>query len=96
MAKKQIKEKSIKETLWDSANFYNWQQEEYEQSYKDVPEYCYFATLQEIETKGWSLVPSKYIEFANRDKGIDFDVKMKQLQDEMRELLNEEAESRKN
>lgn len=76
-------------------NFHNWQREGHEQTYRNVPEYCYSATLEEIEAKGWSLVPSKYIEFKNRDEGIDFDTKMKQLQSEMQELLREEEESKK-
>ena len=50
--------------------------------------------LNEIEEKGWSLVPSKYIEFRNRDEQIDFDTKMKQLQAEMRNLLQQEEESK--
>lgn len=76
-------------------NFHNWQREGYEQTYQNVPEYCYSATLEEIETKGWSLVPSKYIEFKSRDEGIDFDSKMKELQAEMKELLKQEEESKK-
>ena len=54
----------------------------------------YSATLDEIEKKGWSLVPSKYIEFRNRDEQIDFDTKMKQLQADMRDLLQQEEESK--
>ena len=76
-------------------NFHNWQCEGYKQTYHNVPEYCYSATLEEIEAKGWSLVPSKYIEFKNRDEGIDFDTQMKRLQDEIRELLRQEEESKR-
>lgn len=76
-------------------NFHNWQREGYEQTYRNVPEYCYSATLEEIEAKGWSLVSSKYIEFKNRDEGIDFDTQMKRLQGEMRELLRQEEESKR-
>ena len=76
-------------------NFHNWQREAHEQTYHNVPEYCYSATLEEIEAKGWSLVPSKYIEFKNRDEGIDFDSQMKRLQGEMRELLRQEEESKR-
>lgn len=76
-----------------SENFHNWQREGYEQTYQNVPEYCYSATLEEIETKGWSLVPSKYIEFKSRDEGIDFDSRMKELQAEMKELLKQEEKS---
>ena len=75
-------------------NFHNWQREGYEQTYHDEPEYCYSATLDEIEKKGWSLVPSKYIEFRNRDEQIDFDTKMRQLQAEMCDLLQQEEQSK--
>lgn len=77
-----------------SENFHNWQRKGYEQTYQNVPEYCYSATLEEIETKGWSLVPSKYIEFKSRDEGIDFDSRMKELQAEMKELLKQEEKSK--
>lgn len=76
-------------------NIHNWQREGYETTYKDIPEYCYSASLDEIERKGWSLVPSKYIESKNRDAGIDFDARMRELQSEMRELLTQEEESKK-
>ena len=39
-------------------------------------------------------MPSKYIEFRNRDEQIDFDPKMKQLQADMRDLLQQEEESK--
>jgi len=39
-------------------------------------------------------VPSRYIEFVNRDENIDFDTKMKTLQAELKELLIEEEKSK--
>ncbi len=75
-------------------NIHNWQREGYEETYTNIPEYCYSATLEEIEQKGWSLVPSKYIEFEDRDEHVDFDEKMKELQAEMTSLLKQEAESK--
>ncbi len=53
-------------------NFHNWQRIGYEETYHDEPEYYYSVTIDEIEKKGWSLVPSKYIEFRNSDEQIDF------------------------
>lgn len=76
-------------------NFHNWQREGHERTYQNIPEYCYSATLEEIEAKDWSLVPSKYIEFKNRDEAVDFDAEMRELQSEIAELLREEARSRK-
>lgn len=63
-------------------------------TYKNVAEYCYSASLEEIEKKGWSLVPSKYIEFKNKDEQIDFDARMRELQNELSELLQQEEESK--
>ena len=84
-----------KEQIADIAdNFHNWQCEGHEQTYKDVAEYCYSASLAEIEQKGWSLVPSKYIEFIDRGENIDFDTKMKEIQTELGELLKQEEESK--
>ena len=62
--------------------------------YKDVPEYCYSASLEEVAKKDFSLVPSKYIEFVNRDENIDFDEKMESLKTEFAELLKAEAASK--
>ena len=39
-------------------------------------------------------MPSRYIEFVNRDENIDFDTKMKGLQAELKELLIEEEKSK--
>ena len=75
-------------------NIHNWQREGHEATYHNIPEYCYSAPMEEIERKGWSLVPSKYIEFKDRNEGIDFDAKMKELQSEMQALLKQEAESK--
>jgi type I restriction enzyme M protein len=72
--------------------YHNWQQQA--NHYKDIPEYCYSAKLEEIEKKDFSLVPSKYIEFVNRDENIDFDDKMKVLQSEFVDLLKDEEKSK--
>ncbi|MGZ9677516.1 N-6 DNA methylase [Flavobacterium sp. GNP001] len=62
--------------------------------YKNVPEFCYAASFDEVAAKDFSLVPSKYISFVNRDENIDFDEKMTVLQTEFRELLQAEAQSK--
>ena len=63
--------------------------------YQNVPEYCYSATIDEVRAKDYSLVPSKYIEFVNRDENVDFDEKMQTLQSEFAELLKAETASKK-
>ncbi|SDH29899.1 type I restriction-modification system subunit M [Winogradskyella thalassocola] len=72
--------------------YHKWQQKE--SGYKNIPEFCYAATLEEIRKKDYSLVPSKYIEFVNRDENINFDEKMKDLQTEFSSLLKDEAQSK--
>lgn len=62
--------------------------------YQDIPEFCYSASFEEVAKKDFSLVPSKYIEFVNRDENIDFDKKMKNLQKELSELLQAEEQSK--
>ena len=74
--------------------YHNWQQEGYEETYENIPEFCYSASYDEVEEKGFTLVPSRYIEFVNRDENIDFDTKMKTLQAELKELLIEEEKSK--
>lgn len=73
---------------------HDWQQVDIEKTYQDIPEYCYSATIDEIKAKDYSLVPSKYIEFVNRDENIDFDEKMVSLQQEFTDLLKAEANSK--
>lgn len=74
-----------------TSTYHKWQTQEIE----NIPEFCYSATFEEVEKKDFSLVPSKYIEFVNRDENIDFDEKMKQLQNDITELLKEEENSKK-
>lgn len=73
--------------------YHAWQQVGYEENYKNVPEFCYSANISEIVEKGYTLVPSRYIEFVNRDENIDFCAKMQTLQTELKELLIQEKQS---
>jgi len=83
-----------KQHIEDAANTYHrWQQ--LDTGYKNTPEYCYSASREEIIAKDFSLVPSKYIEFVNRDENIDFDEKMTTIQAELAELLRTEEQSKK-
>ena len=74
--------------------YHSWQQEGFENTYEDIPEFCYSASFDEVAEKGFTLVPSRYIEFINRDENIDFDTKMKSLQSELKELLIAEEKSK--
>ena len=73
--------------------YHKWQEKD--KGYENIPEYCYSASLEEINRKDFNLAPSKYIEFVNRDENINFDDKMSSLRSEFCELLREEDKSRK-
>lgn len=73
--------------------FHSWQREEGD--YENKAEFTYSADIDEVRDKDYSLVPSKYIEFINRDEVIDFDEKMTSLQSEFSELLQKEEESKR-
>ena len=51
--------------------------------------------MAEIEKNGWSLVPSKYIEFIDHDLEIDYPAEMRRIQQEMRDILEQEKASQK-
>lgn len=65
--------------------------------YADVPEFCQSVKILKkdkvqpedtsIEDKDFSLAPSKYIEFIDRDLEIDYAKEMARIQDEMRLLM---------
>ena len=46
-----------------------------------------------VEQQGWTLVPSKYIEFIDHDLDIDFPAEMARIQGEMKEILAQEKKS---
>ena len=85
---------SDKHILDISKTYHTWQQDIAEQEYENIPEYCYSANIEKIKQKDYSLVPSKYIEFINRDENVDFDAKMQSLQEEFSKLLKNEEESK--
>lgn len=61
--------------------------------YVNVPEFCYSANLKEITQNNYSLVPSKYIEFNDRDSGLDYKEEMTRIQLDIANLVKEEKKS---
>ncbi|MCH6236812.1 type I restriction-modification system subunit M [Cognataquiflexum rubidum] len=76
-----------------TSTYHNWQQINWEMIYKNIPEFCYSAHFDELKHNDFSLVPSKYIEFIDRDSEIDFDIEMKRIQKDFKTLLEEEKRS---
>ena len=72
----------------------SWQEED--GNYKDIPELCKSVSLEGergLRDKDYSLAPSKYIEFIDRDLDIDYEEEMVRIQEEMRIVLKKEKQS---
>lgn len=82
------------QNIFDIAKTYHqWQEEN--SGYENIPEYCYSASIEDIEKKDFSLIPSDYIEFVNRDEKINFADNMLNLKKDMEDLLKAESHSKK-
>ena len=75
--------------------YHTWQNEGTDGTNYAVPELYRSVGIEEIKSQGWSLVPSKYIEFIDHDLDIDFNVEMSRIQAEMRDVLAQEKQSQK-
>ena len=75
--------------------YHTWQGAGVDGAHYGVPELYRSVGIDEIEQNGWSLVPSKYIEFIDHDLEIDFPAEMRRIQQEMRDILAQEKESQK-
>lgn len=84
------------EEIKEFANTYHtWQQTIASTNYQNIDEYCYSASIEEVRVKDYSLVPSKYIKFLNKDENIDFDEKMNSLKNEITDILKADVKSKK-
>jgi len=75
--------------------YHTWQNEGADGANYEVPELYRSVGIEEIKSQGWSLVPSKYIEFIDHDLDIDFNAEMSRIQAEMRDILAQEKQSQK-
>lgn len=77
-----------------STTYHTWRSKKDFAQYKDIPEYCYSANLDEIRDKNYTLIPSKYIEFINKDETHEYDERMREIQSELQSLFEEYDETR--
>lgn len=75
--------------------YHTWQIEGTDGRNYEVPELYRSVGIEEIENKGWTLIPSKYIEFIDHDLDIDYEKEMARIQAEMREIMKQEKESQR-
>ena len=86
----------ITEQIQRAADIYHtWQSEGTDGTNYEEPELYRSVSMGEIERQGWSLIPSKYIEFVDHDLDIDYPAEMLRIQKEMRETMAAEKQSQK-
>lgn len=73
--------------------YHTWQCEGTDGKKYEVPELYRSVSIEEIESKGWTLTPSKYIEFIDHDLEIDYEKEMARIQAEMQEVMKLEKKS---
>ena len=67
--------------------YHDWQLEGTDGKNYSVPELYRSVGLDEIIENNYSLVPSRYIEFVDRDQAIDYEKAMKDAADKVSNLL---------
>jgi len=70
--------------------YHRWQSPDCNSSTFAEPEYYRSVGKEEIAQNGWSLVPSRYIEFVDRDKDLDYRSIIAEKQQEITRLLKEQ------
>ena len=84
----------VTEQIERAADIYHtWQSEGTDGTNYEVPELYRSVSIDEIESKGWTLTPSKYIEFIDHDLDIDYEKEMARIQAEMKKVLVQEKKS---
>lgn len=73
--------------------YHTWQSEGTDGTKYEVPELYRSVRIDEIENKGWTLTPSKYIEFIDHDLDIDYEKEIARIQAEMQEVMKAEKKS---
>ena len=74
----------ITEQIEKAATIYHtWQLEGTDGTNYAIPELYRSVGIDEIESKGWALTPSKYIEFIDHDLEIDYEKEMARIQSEI-------------
>lgn len=80
--------------------FFDWQFGKGWQSEKGgkyaKPELYYSATLEEIAERNYSLVPSRYIEFVDRDTELDYKTALKEIGGKTAELIKRQSKNAAN
>ena len=73
--------------------YHTWQSVGTDGAKYEVAELYRSVGSKEIESNGWALTPSKYIQFIDRDLDIDYEKEMSRIQAEMQNIMKAEKKS---
>jgi type I restriction enzyme M protein len=77
------------------ATYHGWQREDLFAAYKDIPEFCFSASKTQVIANDYTLVPSKYIEFIDKDADIDFAKEMEKIRKSYTSLIKQDLSVQK-
>ena len=72
-----------------ATTYHNWKKKD---DFKNEDEYCYSATLEEIRSNNYSLVPSKYIKYKKIDEIKYFNDEIIKVKEELQKIREENVE----
>ncbi len=67
----------------------NWKSEKNFKKYKNIDEFCYSASIKEIEKKDFSLAPSKYINLKKKDNDTNFEKEILNIKNQINKISKE-------
>lgn len=77
------------------ATYHGWQREDLFAVYQDIPEFCFSASKTQVIANDYTLVPSKYIEFIDKDADIDFAKEMEKIRKSYISLIKQDLSIQK-
>lgn len=86
----------VTEQIERAADIYHtWQKEGTNGTKYEISELYRSVDIDEVESKGWTLTPSKYIEFTDHDLDINYEKEMVRIQTEMKAIIKQEKKAQK-
>lgn len=70
--------------------YQSWQREDLFAEYKDIPEFCFSASKNQVVENDYTLVPSKYIEFVDKGADINFAKEMEKIRKSYASLIKQD------
>ena len=87
---KKFKQLTREEISRVANTLHEWQSVNCKKKYKNIPEYCASATLEDIKNQKYVLAPSRYVKFKERSSTDGYNDRMKVYAKNMQQLLSQD------